>query len=171
MTFRRILCLAAGALLAVAPAAAADAPHPFAKPLDPIGAGPGLSLDRLEWGPTTLAYSTAWSGGESFSQGFLLQELRSVLAPDLTFRARFGLAFTPGAQLAGREGPARFTLPEASLTWRPTRNMIFRLEYQQLGAGSPYYRTRPAWDQPWYRRDELPAEPATEDEPAPADAD
>ncbi|MBN2171111.1 MAG: hypothetical protein JW819_07325 [Candidatus Krumholzibacteriota bacterium] len=170
MTFRRALCLATGLLLAAA-AAAADAPHPFAKPLDPIAATPGLNLERLEWGPTTLAYSAAWSGGASASQGFLLQELRSVLAPGLTFRARFGLAFTPGAQLSGREGPASFTLPEASLTWRPSEHVTLRLEYQQLGAASPYGWTWRAWDQPWYLRDNPAATLPEEAETTPADAD
>jgi hypothetical protein len=170
MTFRRALCLATGILLA-ATAAAADAPHPFARPLDPIASTPGLNLDRLAWGPTTLAYSAAWSGGESASQGFLLKELRSVLAPGLTFRARFGLAFTPGAQLAGREGPASFTLPEASLTWRPSEHVTLRLEYQQLGAASPYGWSRWAWDQSWYLRDAAAADPSEDAETTPADAD
>jgi len=161
----------AAILLLAATAAAAGAPHPFAKPLDPIAASPGLALDRLEWGPTTLAYGAAWSGGESASQGFLLQELRSVLAPNLTFRARFGLAFTPGAQLDGRQGGASFTLPEASLTWRPSEHVTLRLEYQHLGAGSPYGYARRAWDRPWYLRDDPAADPLAETETTPADAE
>ena len=124
-----------------------SADHPLAKHSAMGLSIPGLS--RLEWGPTSLSYSQAWSSAGSQSQGFLLKELRGQLAPSLTFQAQMGVAFTPGGGLSSQGEPARFALPFAALTWRPSESTIFRLEYSQRSAYGfdPWY----GGSQPWYR--------------------
>lgn len=138
------------ALLLVPGLALADAlGHPFA-------ARPGglaLSEDSrlLQWGPSTLGYSQAWFGGESRSQGYLLKELHAQLHPTLSFRARFGLSFQPGALGGTAEAAPRFELPEAVLTWRPGEDTVIRLQFQQGGLWSEpaWRRGRPSHD-PFY---------------------
>ncbi len=131
-----ILLIAGSAALAESPS------HPFATGQQSI-----LGLEQsslLEWGPSTLGFSQTWSGGESRSQGFLLKEFRSQLHPTLEFRARFGMSFQPSAMSGRQDGNARFELPEATLTWRPGKDTMIRLQFQQ---GS-VWQSRGVFDDP-----------------------
>jgi hypothetical protein len=132
-TYRLLACLLLLAL--AAPVLADTALNPLAQAL-PITSSPqlGLGLDRLQWGPTAISYSQSWSAGESHSLGLLTRDLRIPLGAQLDFNARFGLAFSPGAQqLSSEEGGPRFVLPYAALDWRPGESFILHLEVGQGG--------------------------------------
>jgi len=132
-THRPLACLLLLAL--AAPALAETALNPLAQAA-PMVTSPtlGLGLERLQWGPTAVSYSQSWGAGESRSLGLLTRDLRIPLGAQLDFNARFGLAFTPGAQQLGNEGGgARFVLPFAALDWRPGANFILHLEVGQGG--------------------------------------
>jgi len=130
-----------------------DALHPLAAPLGGADAGLSLGLNRLDWGPTTLSYSQSWGGGQSQSLGLLTRDLRIPLGGNLDFSTRFGVAFTPGADLSGQQQAGRFVLPFAALDWQPGESFLLHLEVGQ-GLGST------VWD-PFaplgWRRAELPS--------------
>ncbi len=109
--------------------------HPFA--ITPESPRLDLSFGRLEWGPTSVLYSQSWSGSQSFGRGYLLKDLRAPLAPGLDFRARFGMAFTPGGGWDGQPRSPELVLPYAALSWEPTENLLLRFEFSHLGSGSP----------------------------------
>ena len=134
------------AVMLLAPAAMAELPvHPLAS----SGGSNSLLPDGgfLDWGPTTLGYSTAWSGGQSYSQGFMHKQVSADLLPGLSFKAHFGVSYQPGARLNDSGQGSRLEIPEATLTWRPSENFLMRLQWRQGSLGSPY--SRDPWLNPW----------------------
>ncbi len=102
----------------------------------------GLTSDLLQWGNTSISYSSAWAGGEQFSLGMLTKDLRMPLAKGLDFNARFGVAFMAGSGLNGLNGEpsnTQLVLPYAALDWRPSENMHLHLSFSQGGYGNPRY--------------------------------
>jgi len=129
------------ALLVLAPTAGADlSGHPLAAPGSSLSLAPDPGF--LQWGPTTLGYSTAWSGGQNYSQGFLLKQVSAELLPGLNFQAQFGFSYQPGMQVSGDNG-ARLEIPAAMLTWQPSENFVMRLQWQQGGLANDLFRQDP----------------------------
>lgn len=153
--------LAALMVLALPALGLADtATHPLATRALPGTPTLGLSNDLLQWGSTSLSYSSAWAGGEQFSLGLLTKDLRVPLGQGLDFNARFGVAFTPGTGNAasGDASSTRLVLPYAALDWRPTENTHLHLSFSQGGYGNyGFSRHGVGYADPWmptFRKDE-----------------
>lgn len=167
----RYRCFGLVLLLALPLSAAAEVEtHPLAA-LPQLGVqSPGLGLDRLEWGPAALSYSTSWYAGQSQSLGLLTKDLRIPLGGDWDFNARFGMAFSPDGGLGTEPGRTELVLPYAALDWRPSDSFRLHLEVGQ-GYGTGFGAS--SWDafggRGWLRpglaarRGEDAAEPAAGD--------
>ncbi len=130
--------------------------HPLAMETLPTPASLNLDSDWLQWGATSVSYSSSWMGGNQFSLGLLTKDLRVPLGSKLNINARFGLAFSPGAGLGNDQGATQLVLPYAALDWRPGENMLLHVEFSQgpgNGFGRSSYGPLGAWNgDPWMRK-------------------
>jgi hypothetical protein len=151
MLKRTIIILA---ILGLARAGLAEtAGHPLAMETLSTPASLGLDSNWLQWGSTSVSYSSSWMGGDQSSLGLLTKDLRVPLGRNLDFNARFGLAFSPGAGLGNDQGATRLVLPYAALDWRPSENTRLHIEFSQgTGNGFGYapYSPLSSWaGDPW----------------------
>ncbi len=80
-----------------------------------------------------ISFAVSTYRGDSASRGRYLSRIDYSLAPNLLLELDVGLETTSASGWT-TEG-TRFVVPSLSLTYRPTRHTLLRIEY---GTGSPY---------------------------------
>ncbi|MCP4548926.1 MAG: hypothetical protein GY835_20930 [bacterium] len=121
-------------LIAATSSLASTLDHPFAQSFNTASPGSGLGL--IEWGRTSISYSSSWMGKHNYSQGLLLKGMQMNLAPGLDFEASFGLSFVPTHSFDNGQGSGEFVLPYAAIHWQPNDKFSVHLEYSHMGRNS-----------------------------------
>jgi uncharacterized membrane protein len=107
----------------------------------PTNVGSLLDPSRMHWSHSySMAYATSSNG--SVMQGVFTTDLVYELSRPLTLMFRLGYMHEPyNSYLPEGMSNQGQVFGGAGLTYRPTRNMVFHLEFQQLPASSITYRS------------------------------